>query len=82
MAENEDIYFQSVEARNTLYNEMPDIVNNYMKEINKLMNTDYQPFNYYGAKDAENVIIIEKTWFQKLLEIGLKNKIKKLLKKV
>ena len=57
MAENEDIYFQSVEARNTLYNEMPDIVNNYMKEINKLMNTDYQPFNYYGAKDAENIII-------------------------
>ena len=57
MAENEDIYFQSVEARNTLYNEMPDIVNNYMKEINKLMGTDYKPFNYYGAEDAENIII-------------------------
>ena len=57
MAENEDIYFQSVEARNGLYNEMPNIVNNYMQEINKIMGTDYKPFNYYGARDAENIII-------------------------
>lgn len=57
MAENEDIYFQSVEARNTLYNEMPSIVNNYMKEINKLMDTDYKPFNYYGSEDATDVIV-------------------------
>ena len=57
MAENEDIYFQSVEARNGLYNEMPNIVNNYMQEINKIMGTDYKPFNYYGAPDAENIII-------------------------
>ncbi len=57
MAENEDIYFQSVEARNTLYNAMPDIVNNYMQEINKLTGKDYQPFNYYGAPDAKNVIV-------------------------
>ena len=57
MAENEDIYFQSVEARNGLYNEMPNIVNNYMQEINKIMSTDYKPFNYYGAPDAENIII-------------------------
>ena len=57
MAENEDIYFQSVEARNTLYNEIPDIVNNYMEKINKLANTSYKPFNYYGASDATNVIV-------------------------
>ncbi|MGN1337973.1 MAG: pyruvate:ferredoxin (flavodoxin) oxidoreductase [Candidatus Coprovivens sp.] len=57
MAENEDIYFQSVEARNNLYNEMPDIVNKYMIEINKLSGKDYKPFNYYGRKDATNIII-------------------------
>ena len=57
LAENEDIYFQSVEARNELYNDMPDIVNNYMQKINELMNTDYKPFNYYGAENAKNIII-------------------------
>lgn len=57
MAENEDIYFQSVEARNELYNKMPDIVNEYMEEINKIMGTDYKPFNYYGVSDAENIIV-------------------------
>lgn len=57
MAENEDIYFQSVEARNELYSAMPDIVNDYMKEINKLTGMDYKPFNYYGSMDAENVIV-------------------------
>ena len=57
MAENEDIYFQSVEARNTLYNEIPDIVNNYMESINKIANTSYKPFNYYGESDATNVIV-------------------------
>lgn len=57
MAENEDIYFQSVEARNELYNNMPDIVNDYMMEINKLIGKDYKPFNYYGDSNAENVIV-------------------------
>jgi len=57
MAENEDIYFQSVEARNELYNNMPDIVNGYMENINEIMHTDYKPFNYYGSKDAKNVIV-------------------------
>jgi len=56
MAENEDIYFQSVEARNNLYNEMPDIVNSYMKKINEIMNTDYKPFNYYGSQNAKNIM--------------------------
>jgi len=57
MAENEDIYFQSVEARNELYNKMPDIVNNYMERINEIMHTDYKPFNYYGDPYAKNVIV-------------------------
>ena len=57
MAENEDIYFQSVEARSDLYANMPDIVNEYMQEINKLTGTKYAPFVYYGAEDAENIII-------------------------
>ncbi len=57
LAENEDIYFQSVEARNNLYNNIPDIVNNYMQEINKIMGTDYKPFNYYGSSSAKNIII-------------------------
>ena len=57
MAENEDIYFQSIEARNNLYNEMPDIVNEYMQKINKIANTSYKPFEYYGVEDANYVII-------------------------
>ena len=57
MAENEDIYFQSVEARNNMYNEMPDIVNNYMESINEIMHTDYKPFNYYGVQNAKNIIV-------------------------
>lgn len=57
MAENEDIYFQSVEARNTAYNEIPDIVNSYMTSINELTGLDYKPFNYYGDKGATNIIV-------------------------
>ena len=57
MAQNEDIYFQTVEARNELYQQMPDIVNSNMKKVNYFLNTDYKPFNYYGDKDAENIII-------------------------
>lgn len=57
LAENEDIYFQSFEARNELYNKMSDVVNNYMEKINEIMNTDYKPFNYYGDENATNVII-------------------------
>ncbi len=57
MSETEDIYFQSMEAKNEYYNKMPDIVNNYMKEINKLTGKDYKPFNYYGDKEATNVVV-------------------------
>ena len=57
MAENEDIYFQSMEARNKDYEILPDIVNEYMIEINKLTNKEYKPFTYYGHKDATHIII-------------------------
>ena len=57
MAENEDIYFQSVEARNKDYDNVVETVNNYMQDINKIMKTNYKPFNYYGAKDAKYVIV-------------------------
>ena len=57
MNENEDIYFQSVEARNSDYNRVPDIVNNYMERINEIQNTDYKPFNYYGVPNAKFVIV-------------------------
>ena len=52
-----DIYFQGREVSNKFYNELPAIVENYMNEINKLTGRDYGLFNYYGAKDADRVII-------------------------
>ncbi|MFI3261013.1 MAG: pyruvate:ferredoxin (flavodoxin) oxidoreductase [bacterium] len=57
MAENEDIYFQNMEVRNQDYDNIPDIVNNYMEKINNIMKTDYKPFNYYGHSQAEYVIV-------------------------
>ena len=57
MAMNEDIFFQTQEARNPNYNSLPDIVNDYMESINKIMGTSYKPFTYYGAPDAKNIII-------------------------
>ena len=56
-AQNPDIYFQAREASNPFYAAVPQIVENYMKEINKLSGRNYQLFNYFGAPDAENVII-------------------------
>jgi len=56
-AQNPDIYFQSREAANKFYDVLPDMVEEYMKEITKLTGREYHPFNYYGAPDAENVII-------------------------
>jgi len=55
--QNDDIYFQISEARNKYYDELPNIVNSYMKKISKLTGRDYKPFNYYGAKDATKVIV-------------------------
>lgn len=56
-SETEDVYFQNTESRNLYYNSIPDIVNKYMEEINKLKGTNYKPFNYYGVKDAKNIIV-------------------------
>ena len=57
MSMNEDIFFQTQEARNPSYEALPDIVNEYMMSINKIMGTNYKPFEYFGAFDAENIII-------------------------
>ncbi|MBP3635485.1 MAG: pyruvate:ferredoxin (flavodoxin) oxidoreductase [Bacilli bacterium] len=55
--QNDDVYFQNIEIRNKYYDEMPDIVNNYMEKINKKFGCDYKPFNYYGSETAEKVIV-------------------------
>ena len=57
MAQNEDIYFQLMESRNTEYLNLPDIVNNYMSKINNIMGTNYKPFNYYGSDNAKYIIV-------------------------
>ena len=56
-AENGDIFFQHREACNSYYDAVPKIVEDYMKKVNKKIGTNYQLFNYYGAPDAERVII-------------------------
>ena len=56
-AQNPDIYFQGREAANTYYDALPDVVEEYMNTVNAKIGTKYKLFNYYGARDAENVII-------------------------
>lgn len=56
-AQNPDIFFQAREASNTFYNAVPAIVEGYMQEINKITGRNYGLFNYYGAPDADRVII-------------------------
>lgn len=56
-AQNEDIYFQMTEVRNEYYDRIPDIVNDYMQEINKITGKNYAPFNYYGSEVAKKVIV-------------------------
>jgi pyruvate-ferredoxin/flavodoxin oxidoreductase len=56
-AQNPDIYFQEREVSNKYYNALPEIVENYMAEISKLTGREYHLFNYYGAKDADRLII-------------------------
>ena len=55
--ENGDIFFQNREASNTYYEAVPAIVEEYMGKINAKLGTDYQLFNYYGAPDADRVIV-------------------------
>ncbi len=56
-AQNPDIFFQAKEAINRFYDPIPDVVNSYMSEINKLTGREYKPFTYYGDPEAENIII-------------------------
>ncbi len=57
LVDNPDIYFQLRESNNTDYANLPDIVESYMGEISKLTGREYHLFNYYGAPDAERVIV-------------------------
>ena len=56
-AQNGDIFFQAREACNKYYDAVPGIVVDYMNKVNAKLGTDYKPFNYYGAPDADKVII-------------------------
>ena len=56
-AQNPDIFFQAKESANKFYDAVPDIVADYMDEISKITGRKYRPFTYYGAPDAENIII-------------------------
>ena len=57
MAENPDTFFTHREICNKYYDAVPDIVAEYMDEISKITGREYKPFTYYGAADAENIII-------------------------
>lgn len=56
-AQNPDIYFQAREAANRFYDAVPDMVNDAMKQINAITGREYKPFTYYGAADAERIVI-------------------------
>ena len=55
--ENDDIFFQHREASNKYYNALPAVVEKYMAKVNEKLGTNYQLFNYYGAPDADRVIV-------------------------
>ena len=55
--ENDDIFFQHREACNKYYNALPAIVEKYMDKVNEKLGTDYKLFNYYGAPDADRIIV-------------------------
>ena len=56
-AQNDDIYFQNTEVRNKYYIDSIDIVSDYMDKINEITESNFKPFNYYGDKDADSIII-------------------------
>lgn len=56
-AQNPDIFFQAREACNPYYDEIPELTQEYMDKVNQKIGTDYKLFNYYGAPDAERVIV-------------------------
>lgn len=55
--QNPDVYFQARESANTFYNAVPEIVEGYMKDIQRITGREYKLFSYYGPEDAEHVII-------------------------
>ena len=55
--QNPDVYFQFREANNRFYDELPNVVEEYMQKINEITGEDYHVFNYYGAPDAERVVV-------------------------
>ena len=56
-AQNPDIFFQAREASNRFYDAVPDLVEQYMNEMTRITGREHHPFDYYGAPDAENIII-------------------------
>ena len=56
-AQNPDIFFQAREACNPYYDALPGVVQKYMDKVNEKIGTDYKLFNYYGAEDAEHIIV-------------------------
>ena len=56
-AQNPDIYFQTREASNSFYDAIPDVVSDYMDKVSEITGRKYRPFTYYGAEDAENIIV-------------------------
>ena len=56
-AQNSDIFFQAKESSNKFYADVPDIVNDYMKNISDITGREYKPFTYFGAEDAERIVI-------------------------
>ncbi len=56
-AQNPDVFFQAREASNSYYDALPEIAQEYMDKVNAKIGTDYKLFNYYGAADAEHVIV-------------------------
>ncbi|MFA5741373.1 MAG: 2-oxoacid:acceptor oxidoreductase family protein, partial [Candidatus Izemoplasmatales bacterium] len=68
-AQNDDVYFQAKEVSQKFYTAVPDIVANYMAEISKATGRQYHPFSYYGAKDAENVIVAMGSFTEAIREV-------------
>ena len=56
-AQNPDVFFQAREACNKFYDAVPDIVADYMKKLSAIVGREYKPFIYYGAPEAENIIV-------------------------
>jgi len=56
-AQNPDIYFQTREVANKFFDAVPDVVEEYMKELTKITGREYHPFTYYGSPDAEHIIV-------------------------